>query len=215
MNMKEFLGLIPARGGSKRIKYKNMYIINGKPLIYWTIKDSKESKLLDNIVVSSDNNIILNYSKNLGVETIKRPKYLSGDKVTLTDVMKYHIKEYENIVLLRPTSPIRPKDFIDKCIKIYKKGKYESLASGFINKELEWPYKSKKIDIPSHSHKGWFQNNGCLDIYSNKCIREERISKNVYKVLMEDFYRFEIDEKSDIIIIESIMKYLETSIGDN
>jgi N-acylneuraminate cytidylyltransferase len=206
----KYLGLIPARGGSKRIPKKNMKLLHGKPLIYWTIKSAKESKLLNNIIVSTDDKEIEQYAKSLGVNVINRNKELSNDKVSLLPVMKHALSLHpaDNIVLLRPTSPIREKDLIDKCIISYEMEESNSLATGFINKELEWPYKSKKIDIPSHSHDGWFQTNGCVDIYSKDCIEDEKIGENITKILTDEFSRLEVDNISDVIAIEAFMEYL-------
>ena len=66
--------VILARGGSKTIKNKNLKKINGKPLVYWSIKDSLRSKTILKTWVSSDNQKILNYSKKNGAEIIRRPK---------------------------------------------------------------------------------------------------------------------------------------------
>lgn len=60
------LALIPARGGSKGVKNKNMYIINNEPLIFWTIKAAKESKYIDKIVLSSDDDKILKFGNDCG-----------------------------------------------------------------------------------------------------------------------------------------------------
>ena len=74
------LAIIPARGGSKRIKNKNLKFFFGKPLIYYSILAAKKSKIFSKIHVSSDSSKILNYVKNLNVQTeFKRPKNLSND----------------------------------------------------------------------------------------------------------------------------------------
>ena len=120
---KKILALIPARGGSKGIKNKNIKLFNGKPLIEWTIRSALNSKLIDKIVVSSDSNKILNISKKLGVDVILRPKNISGDKASTESVIKHCIKYYKNfyqtVVLLSPTSPLRKKNDIDKAIKFF------------------------------------------------------------------------------------------------
>ena len=77
----KILAVIPARGGSKSVKNKNMSEINGKPLIYYTIKEALKSKFISDVVVSSDDENIINYSIKLGaVAPFKRPKNLSSDK---------------------------------------------------------------------------------------------------------------------------------------
>ena len=72
------LAIIPARGGSVGLKNKNMYPLNGRPLLFYTIQAAKKTKLIDRIIVSSDSNKILNFSKKNFAEVIKRPKKISG-----------------------------------------------------------------------------------------------------------------------------------------
>ena len=76
------LAFIPARGGSKGIPKKNIKKFNGKPLIYWTIKQAVKSKLISDTYVSSDSNEILKIASKYGASIIKRPKNISGDYAT-------------------------------------------------------------------------------------------------------------------------------------
>ena len=90
------LGIIPARGGSKGLKRKNIKKLCGKPLLEWSIEAAKESMLLDRFVVSTEDPEIESISKKAGAEVIHRPKYLSSDTAIITDVMKHVL----NIVCL-------------------------------------------------------------------------------------------------------------------
>ena len=85
----EILTIIPARSGSKGVKNKNIKLINGKPLIYWTIKEAKKSKL-SQIIVSTDSKKILRISKKFGADVpFLRPKKISKDNTEMTDVLKH------------------------------------------------------------------------------------------------------------------------------
>jgi len=202
----KYIGLIPARKGSKRVINKNMRNLNGYPLIYWTIKSAKESKLLDDVYVSTDSPQIEEYARSLGVKVLIRGEDLSNDTISLLPVMEHALKitKADNVVLLRPTSPIRSKKLIDDCILSHKNLKADSLATGFINKELEWPYKNKLIDNPSHSVKGWFQNNGSVEIHKNTIIFNKKLGKKNLKYL--DDNRLEVDTELDLKILDIIMK---------
>ena len=79
---KTFLGIIPARGGSKRLPRKNILNLCGKPLISWSIEAGLKSKYIDKVVVSSDDTEILNISNELKVQVIKRPDELARDTST-------------------------------------------------------------------------------------------------------------------------------------
>ena len=116
--MKNVIALILCKGNSKGVKNKNLKIFFGKPLLYWTIKSLKDSKLINKIYISSESNKILNYAKKQKISCIKRPKSLSKPKsqseedyveVNLQNILldilknfdssKYDLKVNENIVI--------------------------------------------------------------------------------------------------------------------
>ena len=102
--------IIPARIGSKRIKKKNIKIFNSKPIIYWTLKNLKESGIFDLIIVSSDSNEILNISKkfNSKIKLIKRPKKLANDYALARDVIKHAILHLKNRIKIDIVSSVYP-----------------------------------------------------------------------------------------------------------
>jgi len=88
------IGLVPARSGSKRIRNKNIFKLNGKPLVQYTLEAAKNSKLLDDIVVTTDSKKIIKLSKDLNINApFIRPKKLSGYKVNMLEVIKHVIKK--------------------------------------------------------------------------------------------------------------------------
>lgn len=119
--MGKVLAIIPARAGSKRLPCKNILDLNGKPLIVWTIEAAKKSQLIDKLIVSTDDNQIANISKQCGAEVpFIRPNELSSDTSNSIDVILHAINfykengtEFEYILLLQPTSPLRTKEDID------------------------------------------------------------------------------------------------------
>lgn len=119
---KRILGLITARGGSKGIPRKNVIDVGGKPLIGWTIDAAKESELLDRVVLSSDDDEIIQVATALGCEApFKRAAELSGDAASSADVVKdclQRVSGYDYVALLQPTSPLRRAYDIDQAIKL-------------------------------------------------------------------------------------------------
>ena len=125
---KNILGLIPARGGSKRLLRKNIKLLLGKPLITWTIEQALASKYLDRVVVSTDDKKIAEISIKYGAEVpFVRPKELAEDDTKGIDVVLHAIdwfkeddkqKKYDLIMLLQPTSPLRTTEDIDKVIEL-------------------------------------------------------------------------------------------------
>ena len=136
--------LILARKNSKRIINKNLINFKGKPLIYWSLKQSLRLKNIDKVIISSDSNEIIDFVKKVSNKFVinKRPKYLSKDKTTSEATIKYLIKKYkikENtyILLLQPTSPLRKIDDVKKIINFTRKYKTNSIHSVSV-------YKGKK-----------------------------------------------------------------------
>lgn len=137
---KKTLGIITARGGSKTIPRKNIKPLAGKPLIAYTIKAAKDSKLLTRCIVSSDDQEIIKISKKYGAEVpFVRPKELAGDKSGSIEVVQHAIRwlrendgqEYDYVMILQPTSPLRTGQDIDECIKKIVDNNADSVMSMF------------------------------------------------------------------------------------
>ena len=133
MSKIKILGLIPARGGSKGIPKKNLHLFNKKPLIQWTIESALESKLLDKIIVSTDDESIANFSISKGVEVpFLRERHLAQDNSLIIDtVLKVLEKQkaFDFILLLQPTSPLKTKEDIVNIINLQKRYNASSLVS--------------------------------------------------------------------------------------
>ena len=134
---KKFLIIIPARGGSKSIKNKNILKFNNKPLISWTINQALKVKSAK-VVVTTDSKKIKKISENIGAEVpYLRSSYLSNDKIGIEPViidMIDYLKITENylpdaVILLMPTSPFRKINDITRAIKIFNTNLYTSVVS--------------------------------------------------------------------------------------
>ena len=103
---KKIVALIPARGGSKGVKLKNLHVLGKKPLLDWTIRASKKEKILNRIFVSTDHKKIKQYALSCGVEVHDRPKKYASDSATTYDTVKnfYHYlinnKKYKPDILV-------------------------------------------------------------------------------------------------------------------
>jgi len=122
---KKVLSIIPARGGSKGFPGKNIADLAGKPLITWTIEASLSSKYITKTVVSSDDDEILDISRNYGADTIKRPDDLASDTASSESVVKHtvdslasNMERFDVLILLQPTSPLRTSVDIDNAMDI-------------------------------------------------------------------------------------------------
>ena len=120
------LAIIPARGGSKGLPGKNIRQICGKPLIAWTIEKAKKSQYLDMILVTTDSPEIAFISRQFGAYVpFLRPAAMATDQASTYDAIRHALgflkenesKEFDYIVLLEPTSPLREDDDIDRMLE--------------------------------------------------------------------------------------------------
>ena len=152
INNKRVLALITAREGSKGLPGKNIMMVNGKPLIVWSITIAKKSKYIDRLIISTDSKKIANIAKEWGCDVpFIRPDELATDKATSMDVIIHAINflndtddKYDYLILLEPTSPLRDVEDIDIALeKLYNNktsvsivsvGKHESTHPRFTSK---------------------------------------------------------------------------------
>lgn len=148
---KSILAIIPARLGSKRLKYKNIKSFKGKPLFLWSFITAKKSKYIDKIIISTESKRILNYAKKYGYSSnMLRNKKLSKDKTPSEDVILDILKKnnkYDYFILLQPTSPLRTHFDIDRSINlIIRKKKFFLVSINKENKKYNGAIYINKID---------------------------------------------------------------------
>jgi N-acylneuraminate cytidylyltransferase len=218
---KKVHAIILARGGSKGIKKKNLFIINKKPLIYWSIKDCLKSKIISQTWVSSDNDKILNVAKKLGARIIKRPKKISTDKASSDSAWEHAIRyireknKIDFVVGVQPTSPIRSSNDFDNALKKFFSNKYDSLfsASDF-ETFFSWNIKNKKIKANYNFNKRprrqqlkkSLLENGSFYIFDAKLFLKfkNRLFGKIGFYLMEKYKTFQIDTLEDAHLVNAI-----------
>lgn len=133
------LGLIPARGGSKRVPRKNLRELGGEPLVAWSISCALKTFGLDCVAVSSEDNEILDVAKAYPVEIIKRPMKLATDEASSYDTIIHALDElgpFESVCLLQPTSPLRWPSDVDECIDLHEDAEAGAVVSCEHGKEV-------------------------------------------------------------------------------
>ncbi|MBU0766650.1 acylneuraminate cytidylyltransferase family protein [Patescibacteria group bacterium] len=149
MNIK-VLGIIPARGGSKRIPRKNIVPVAGKPLISYTIQAAEESKKLDAFIVSTDDREIASLAQSLGADTpfLRPKKYARDDSQDIEYVThalgwleKYRGWQPEVIVLLPPDAPLKTGKDIDRAVEFLVEQDFDSVRT-LVGPILHPPYKA-------------------------------------------------------------------------
>lgn len=221
MKKKIIHSVILARGGSKGIKNKNLYPVKSKPLIYWSIKKSLESNLINKTWVSSDSKEILEYSKKVGANIIERPSKFATDRSS-SEVAWLHaarILEHDAdvIVGIQPTSPIRDGKDFDNALNKFIQHKYDSLFTALrINDFFIWKKNNTKL-VANYDYKkrprrqnidDKFHENGSFYIFKTKEFLKykSRLFKKIGIYEMEKIKSFQVDDMDDLVIIEKLMK---------
>ena len=226
---KKILALIPARGGSKGIKDKNIIDLCGKPLIAYSIECGLQSKYIDSVVVTTDSEKIAEVSRQYGarVPFLRPAEYAQDTSTTLVAVLhairtlEEMGETYDTHVLLQPTQPLRTSEDVDKAIEAYFANGEEDLISvkpvsdppvlmrtigedGRLHPLLNYTADMRRQDMPAY-----YRIDGC--IYINNIERLDENSKfanNSVPFIMEPEHAVDIDELVDLRVAEY---YLENS----
>lgn len=204
-NGKRILAFVPARIGSKRVKEKNIQMLDNKPLFMHSVDIAKKSKYIDDILVSTDSQEIKDISiKNGCVSGGLRPETLSGDRARIIDAILYEVDaaklKPDVVVLLQPTFPFRTIELLDGAIEKYFETGEESVIT--VTEVLENPVFFRSIATDGRLNKVL---DTTSDIRSQDFSKFYRIAGNVYvnnfskltseTVLNENIYPYEIDRE--------------------
>lgn len=223
--MNKYLAVIPARGGSKRLPRKNILDLCGKPLIAWSIDEAKKSKYIAKTLVTSDDEEILNISKKYGADISKRPSKLSSDSSTTYEALEHVIssqeQEYEYIVLLQPTSPLRTSKHIDEAIELLElknadavisvcEVEHSVLWSMTLDEDDDMSEFVKKIDARrSQEQEKHYRLNGAIYICKTKKLLEKKslfLQENVFAYKMQREDSIDIDEELDFKLANLLLE---------
>jgi len=222
------IAIIPARGGSKGIKNKNILKIAGKPLIVWSIEHALQSKSVKKVFVTTDNDEIAEISKKTGANVIKRPLKLANDTASSEDAIKHalDVVEYDlhivpaNICFLQATSPVREAYDIDRAFKVYQEQELDSLFSCCkVEDRFVWEKQANRYKSISYDYKDRkrrqdvtpkFLENGSIYIFKYNILRldNNRLGGKIGVYEMPMWRSFQVDKPEDIEISEYYLKKL-------
>ncbi len=229
---KTFLAIIPARGGSKGLPGKNIKELCGKPLIAWSIEAGLSSKYLDEVMVTTDSGEIADVAQKYGAKVpFLRPTELATDTATTFDAVKHVIyfykenlgQEFDYVVLLEPTSPLREQSDIDGAIERLLASEADSIVgicktvsqnpaflvvkqdgdyiSGYQNKDMRALRRQDIDDVY------FFE--GSIYISKVDVLLDKKTFYHAGTIGYEvpKYKSLEIDDMDDFVMVESIMKY--------
>jgi CMP-N,N'-diacetyllegionaminic acid synthase len=223
------LSIIPARGGSKGIPFKNIHKLCGKPLISYSIKNALESKLINRVIVSTDDKKIAKISKYYGAEVpFLRPKNLAKDSTSTLDVIKYLLDELnykekyipDIITILQPTTPLRTTISLDKSIRLLIRYKPNIVLGVFQPKSH--PYRSfwknskfltplRKDFLKFHQRQlrpDCYYPSGSIYTFWNKTIEQygDMYGPKILPLILNKKESIDIDDPFDLLIANTLLK---------
>ena len=219
------LYLIPARGGSKGIPHKNIKFLNGKPLIQYSIDVARELADDNNICVSTDDKEIKAVAESFGLKVpFLRPDYLASDTATTSDVIVHALNfytergvNYDIVVLLQPTSPLRTVQNVKDCLNLYTPDLdmvttvKESSVSAVLCRENHEGYLEQVIggnDVRRQDAEKLYEYNGAVYVINSKTVKEKGLGgfTKIKKSVMEEEKSVDIDNMLDWMLVETILR---------
>ena len=220
------IAFIPVRGGSKSIPLKNIKEINGKPLVYWTAKASNDAKCIDKVIIATDSEEIKEAVSGFGFEKLEifdRNLENASDTASTESVMLEYIEsagldKEDKFFLIQATSPLLKSEHIEGMYKKYLESGADSIFSGVVEKQFKWFIKPNgsvepvNYDYRNRPRRQEFEGlaaetgacyiNSVGNILKDKC----RLSGNITFYGMPAYTAYELDEESDWIIVEELLK---------
>lgn len=229
----KILGLILARGGSQRLPGKNIKMLEGKPLIAWTIQSALNTPSIDKVLVSTDSTEIQETAIRFGAHApFLRPATLAHDSATSFDAALHalnwaeeHWGHFDALVLLEPTSPLRKKEDLENGIQLFKErySEIEGVASlGRVG--LENPIHMKRVvegfiepieikGSADYADKYYFPY-GVMYLIKTSVFREKKTfyGDRLLPLFIERWQNYEVDDEFDFSCIEAIMKMKKNEV---
>ncbi len=217
---------IPVRGGSKSIPLKNIKILNGKPLVYWTAKAANDAECIDKVIIAADSEEIKRTVESFKLPKLeiydRKPENAADNSSTESVMLEYletaGLKDDDLLFLIQATSPMLKAQDIDGMFNNFIKSGLDSMFSGVREKQFHWRIKDTGVEPVNYNYRnrprrqdfeGLIAENGACYINSvQNIIRHKcRLSGKIGAYELPSYTAYEIDEAEDWIIVEELMKH--------
>ena len=219
--------IITARGGSKGVPKKNIKLLNGKPVIAYTIVESIKSNFIKETYVTTEDKEIADISQEYGAKVIERPEELAQDNSTSVDVVLHSLDCLENnndlpdfFVLLQPTSPLRTKEDIENATKLFIENECDALISvsqldhsSMMSFEIQNTFltpncNEKFLNKRRQELPKFYRPNGAIYITTPDSLRKNKtfIPKKTMPYIMPQERSVDLDTEFDFKLAEYLLK---------
>jgi len=217
------IAIIPARGGSKGIIRKNLRFFNYQPLIYYVIQNALNCEKINDVVVTSEGDEIIEYCRRFDIKIRERPAFLSGDEITLDPVIYDTVVWFENefynvdnIITLQPTSPLLTVRTLSEAIDKFETSELDTLISVEDDTNLGWIEKDGKLveNYKKRVNRQWltkkYKETGAFLISRRSVVNENtRIGQKIGVYVVPKYESIDIDDEIDWNIAENLSKRLK------
>ncbi len=216
------IAFIPVRGGSKSIPLKNIKLLAGRPLVYWTTRAANDALCIDRVIIATDNEKIKKVVQDFHMSKVeiydRRPENAvdtaSTESVMLEYISQAYLEDQDNFFLIQATSPLLQSDDIDKMYRQYLHTHADSAISCVRNKRFFWSTDGQPLNY-DYRHRprrqdfaGLMMENGAC--YINKVANikrdQNRLSGKICVYEMPAYTGIEIDEPDDFLLLAQLIK---------
>ncbi|MDH5233096.1 MAG: acylneuraminate cytidylyltransferase family protein [Gammaproteobacteria bacterium] len=224
---KKVLGLIPARGGSKGLPGKNLKALDGEPLLGWTIRTARQSKYIDSLILSSEDDEIISMAKQYEIDVpFKRPVELAQDDTYMHDVVTHALdnigEEFDYVVLLYLVVPFRRAMDIDQILELCENNQAKTAVS--LTAPSKSPFWMYQVNEQTHEMTPLFPEhhlvnrrqelpsayvlNGALFVFTPEWFRQNNRISGIDSLgyIMPAEYSVDIDSPMDFAMADSLIK---------
>ncbi len=226
------LGIIPARGGSKGVKRKNIRDVAGVPLIAYTIRSALSSSSISEFVTSTDDEEIAEVAASFGSKVIMRPPELAADDTPMLPVLSHAFSvlekdgaEFDFGIILQPTAPLRTGNDIDRAIDILESSGADTVISVYkvedchpsrmykINGEKLVPYAGEPKNMLRQKLEPLYHRNGAIYAFRRKLLfaKNTFIGQDTRPYIMPKSRSINIDDESDLEYADFILRKVRTA----
>lgn len=218
INSLKIVSLIPLRGGSKSIPYKNIKEIAGKPLCYFVLKAAAGSKYIDEVWVSTDDKKIKEVvlSLGLGVKVIDRPAEFAQDRSSTESVMLHFAERvgFDVLNIIQATSPLTTSEDLDRAIEQFARDGDDSLLSGVLYKKFYWTPEGKPLNYDytkrprRQDFSGVVHENGAFYLTKKEVLEKthNRLGGKIGIFLLPEERGIDIDEPADWALADKFLR---------